>query len=190
MTLTFEVQGMRKEALGLIEELKKSNYIARREDLEWWRLDSDRYVDSIVAKTYVESHRSSLELSYPPKATKWFRDFYSYLIYFLLPFRVPGRPQRPSVPPTSYIDWNLFFTLARPIDIPEFTSFKMTIQKLEIAQDRDLREALKEECFRNPELRNRLLKGEPVPPKYTEDLYYKDLVKYVVIKMGKKQRGG
>jgi hypothetical protein len=170
MALAVEVPLMRKEAINLINNLGKTHYIAQPKDLAWWTEDLHKIVDTKVAWVFVENHREKLESQYPLEVTNWFLDFYNYLCFFLVPkYNIKDR----------YIDWNLFFTLARPIEIHPSTSFNKTIQKLQIAQGRDLRAKLKEECYQDVELRTRVLKGELVPPKYTEDINYIELRHYI-----------
>jgi hypothetical protein len=170
MTLSVEVPLMRKEALLLIETLKKEHYIATPEDIIWWRKDLHTDFDTKVVWSYIETHREGLEAQYPVDLTQWLLDFYMYLCFFLLP-----KPE----PPASYVDWNLFFTLARPITLPVYIPLKAAVQKLNIAQHRDIRLLLKEECYQDVDLRNKVLKGEIIPAKYLEDMYPKDIKHYI-----------
>lgn len=162
----------RKTAVELIELYGKTPYHATKDDIAWFWADlriETEPGDSQMAKDYVEENIEKLNTRYPFPVTEWFCNFYRYIPDII------GQ----KIDNTGQVDWDLFFTLANPR--PGFICpFWMTIEKLDVKQNQLARRQIYRECADNPELRNKLIKGDVIPSMYTYYVSYQKIRKEVL----------
>ena len=175
-----DINQLRDDALELMQTLGKKASPATREDIHWFWEDQgmDLEMDKDLAWDYVNSNFEALDKQYPFDVTEWFMEFHRYM-----PDCLKFHWDRAGL-----IDWNLFMSLAKPLPTLNTTSFKMMITKLNVAQQRREKEKIKTMCWKDPTLRDKLVKGEIIPAKLTELIPYQSLRKTVVDRLQEELR--
>lgn len=165
-----QINELRQNGLWFIEHFNREPHIATKADIKWFWGDYDLEIDSEVAWEYVNENLHELNAQYSFGVTEWFMEFYRYM-----PDCLEFNWDKVGAP-----DWNIFFTLAYPLPHLTYTSFQITIKKLNIAQTRQLKINLKEEIWNSEELREKLFKGEPISAYYLQYFTYAHLRNYII----------
>lgn len=168
----------RENAILLMQKHGKEAHGATREDIRWFWQDLDMECETEIAWDYVQPRIRELSEMYPFLVTEWFMNFYRFM---------PDIIEK-GIDRTGQIDWNLFFSLAYPIPGGLAVPFYKMIEKLNVAQLREVREQIVDEIWNDPEMRKKIFKEEGIPSKYTYYMAYQTIRNRVIEKDKKYQR--
>jgi len=170
-----DITDLRKAAVGILTDEEKTPHIATKLDVAWFWKDMNQYPEVELAGSYIDMHLEELNTQYCFKLTEWMLEWYRFM-----PDALQFKLDR-----TGPVDWNLFCSLAFPLPETLPVPFHCFIRKLNVVQRGIVREQIYEECYTNRKLRNRVLKGEVIPARYTTYAAYSRIRKEVIKKMKK-----
>lgn len=168
----------RENAVILMDKYNKEPHPATREDIAWFWQDFGMECEKEIAWDYVQPRIRDLSEQYPFLTTEWFMNFYRYM---------PDIIDK-GLDGTGQIDWNLFFSLAYPLPGGLAVPFRYMIEKLNVAQLREVREQIVDEVWIDPEMKKSIFKWGTIPTIYTYYMPYQLIRKRVIEKDQKYQR--
>lgn len=168
----------RENAILLIEKFGKEAHPATREDIRWFWQDIEMECETDVAWDYVQPRVRELSGQYPFLITEWFMNWYRFM---------PDIIEK-GIDRTGQIDWNLFFSLAYPLPGGLAVPFCVMIEKLNVAQLREVKVQIVDEVWKDPEMRKNIFKEEGIPSIYTYYMPYQTIRKRVIEKDKKTER--
>jgi len=152
----------------MITKYSRDPYVATSEDIRWFWADLDIATDHELAREYVNNNLESLNEKYPFEVTEWLLNWYRFMPDIIGKYNGTGQ-----------VDWNLLFTLIKPLpQLP--VPFHSVIEKLNVKQNKLVREQIYDECYENEELRKRIINYRPIPSRYTYYTPYSKIRKEVV----------
>ena len=172
-----DVTDLRELGVGFIEKYNKEPYKALKKDLDWLYEDLDIFVYSDYAWPIINKNIQRLISQYTFELTEWLMEFYSFVPFW---YEIKD-------PAVNIVDFNIFFTLARPIPTIEEIAvpFYLTIEKLDVFYQRAAREATIQHVLETPELLVKVIKGDIVPPNILNYITYGNLRSKVLQKLAK-----
>lgn len=168
----------RKNAVGLIKKYNKNFIIATKDDQIWFKEDIEVKLDKELeeeAKDIVSKNWEKMSDSYPFDISEWIVNWYRFMPEAFIS-KKSGAGQ---------VDWNLFFSIISPIHYYGIYCFQTMIHKLNIKQNKEVRQLIYRDCFNNQELRQKLINNEPIPSIYTNYTPYTK-IRREVLKMVQK----
>jgi len=168
-----DVNENRRLGLELVEKLSRKPHIATKSDIKWfWEDLNDFDLDPTelysLAKTYIERNFDELNKAYPFELTEWFLDWYRYMPDALYM----------GLDNTGQVDWNIFFTLAAE-KLSDSSSFHYVIKALNVTQSQYVRKAIYQKIADDPDLRDKVMKYQPLPSIFTNYCSYDRIRKEV-----------
>jgi hypothetical protein len=149
----------RKNAIELIQEFDKEFVYAKPEDIQWfWRdmdIDFDKVVNELAKEVVELKFEKDLALRYPFGVSEWLDNWYRFMPEII-----------GELDNTGQVDWNLFFSLVYPLP-PLTVPFNVLSKKLNIKWNRVIRDQIYWDCYNDPVVKEKLIKGEIIPSIYT-----------------------
>lgn len=167
----------RENAVLLMQKFGKEAHPATREDIRWFWQDLDMECETDIAWDYVQPRIRELSEMYPFLVTEWFMNWYRFMPD-IIEERIDG---------TGQIDWNLFFSLASPLPGGLAIPFYKMIEKLNVAQLREVKAQIVDEIWNDKEMRKSIFNWGNIPTIYTYYMPYQAIRNRVIEKDKKYQ---
>lgn len=163
-----DINDLRSTGIKLVEKFRASKvYLPKLKDLKWFKEEWEVYFEVPVPECdeFILNNYEEYNKHYPFLMTEWFLEWYELHMDFV----------RYTLKGGEGFDWRLFFSLAYPLPETLTIPFYRMVKRLNVRQLVDVKREIVEDIWKNPDLRQRVFKGEIIPSIFTYYMPYQQI---------------